>query len=182
LDEPFSAIDAKLRKSLQSRIKEIHKELGMTSVFVTHDQDESMTMSDHIYLMNDGMIEQSASPIELYSQPKTLFAAGFMGDYNILDGKEFSKIAGEDYYSNKVAFRPELILSSGEPFEICDESVRFKGVITDMTPQRNTIRYQAMVDEIKIKVDVLFDKNQFFNINELVHFKILKDHIIQYSE
>ena len=182
LDEPFSAIDAKLRKSLQSRIKEIHKELGMTSIFVTHDQDEAMTMSDYIYLMNDGMVEQSSSPIKLYSQPKTLFAAGFIGDYNILDGKEFSNIIGQSYYSNKVAFRPELVLISREPFELYDKNVGFKGIITDVTPQRNTIRYQALVNETKIKVDVLFDKHEFFNINEVVYFKIQKDNIIEYSE
>ena len=72
LDEPFSAIDAKLRKSLQSRIKEIHEELGMTSIFVTHDQDEAMTMSDRVCLMNEGVIEQTADPIQLYSHPDSV--------------------------------------------------------------------------------------------------------------
>ena len=61
LDEPLSAVDAKLRKSLQSRIKEIHRELNMTSIFVTHDQDEAMTMSDTIHIMRDGIIEQSGT-------------------------------------------------------------------------------------------------------------------------
>ena len=63
LDEPLSAIDAKLRKSLQTSIRRIHKDLGLTSVFVTHDQDEAMVMSDVIHLFHDGVIEQSGSPV-----------------------------------------------------------------------------------------------------------------------
>ena len=71
LDEPFSAIDAKLRKALQIRIKNIHTSLGITTIFVTHDQEEAMRMSDRIYLMNAGRVEQSGSPMELYLSPKT---------------------------------------------------------------------------------------------------------------
>lgn len=180
LDEPFSAIDAKLRKSLQSKIKEIHKELGMTCIFVTHDQDEAMTMSDYIYLMNYGVIEQSANPLELYSNPKTLFAAGFIGDYNIVDGEEFSKIIEKDCYRNKIAFRPELVLSSREPFDECESSVCFYGTITEMIPQRNIIRYHVEAGGTSLIVDVLFNKDNFYDINELVHFKIHTDNIIQY--
>ena len=69
LDEPLSAIDAKLRKSLQTSIRRIHKDLGLTSVFVTHDQDEAMVMSDVIHLFHDGRIEQSGSPVEVYTKP-----------------------------------------------------------------------------------------------------------------
>ncbi|NLK35891.1 MAG: ABC transporter ATP-binding protein [Gracilibacteraceae bacterium] len=180
LDEPFSAIDAKLRKSLQSRIKEIHKELGMTSIFVTHDQDEAMTMSDYIYLMNNGVIEQGANPLELYSRPATLFAAGFIGDYNILDGKDFSEIIGNGYYKSKVAFRPEMILASREPFDLSEESVRFSGVISDMIPQGSIIRYHVKAGKTKLIVDVLFNKEEFFDINEQVYFEIAKDHIMQF--
>lgn len=73
LDEPLSAIDAKLRKSLQIEIRRIQKELNMTTVFVTHDQDEAMVMSDRICLLNQGQIEQSGTPVEIYTAPKTRF-------------------------------------------------------------------------------------------------------------
>lgn len=71
LDEPLSAIDAKLRKNLQIEIRRIQQELNITTIFVTHDQDEAMSMSDRICLLNNGNIEQVSSPIELYTKPKT---------------------------------------------------------------------------------------------------------------
>ena len=84
LDEPLSAIDAKLRKSLQTSIKQITKDLGLTAVFVTHDQDEAMVMSDVINLFHDGKIEQSGDPVSIYTRPVSSFAAGFIGNYNLL--------------------------------------------------------------------------------------------------
>ena len=79
LDEPLSAIDAKLRKELQTRIREIHLELGLTTVFVTHDQDEAMVMSDVIELFHAGRIEQAGSPVSVYTKPVSTFAASFIG-------------------------------------------------------------------------------------------------------
>ena len=87
LDEPLSAIDAKLRKALQSRIREIHQELGLTTIFVTHDQDEAMVMSDVIQLFHSGRIEQAGSPVEVYTHPVSEFAASFIGSYNQLTGE-----------------------------------------------------------------------------------------------
>ena len=92
LDEPFNAIDAKLRKSLQLKVKELHKEYEMTSIMVTHDQDEAMRMSDTIHLFKDGAIEQSGTPTELYLTPKSKYVASFMGNYNVLEAKDFSII------------------------------------------------------------------------------------------
>ena len=77
LDEPFSAIDAKLRKELQIRVKEIHGQLNMTSIFVTHDQEEAMRMSDVIHLFNEGRIEQSGLPLDLYAKPATPLCSRF---------------------------------------------------------------------------------------------------------
>ena len=84
LDEPFSAIDAKLRKELQIYLKEIHKKFNMTSIFVTHDQEEAMRMSDTIHLFHEGVLEQSASPYSIYTNPKTPYVASFIGSYNLL--------------------------------------------------------------------------------------------------
>ena len=94
LDEPLSAIDAKLRKSLQVEIRRIQKQLNITTIFVTHDQDEAMVMSDRICLLNCGKIEQMDTPIAIYTHPRTKFAAGFIGSYNVLEPLEFGRVTG----------------------------------------------------------------------------------------
>ncbi|MGO7208977.1 ABC transporter ATP-binding protein, partial [Rhizobium ruizarguesonis] len=78
-DEPLSNLDAKLRVQMRSEIKELHQRLQTTTIYVTHDQIEAMTMADKIVVMKDGLIEQSGSPLELYDRPNNLFVAGFIG-------------------------------------------------------------------------------------------------------
>ncbi len=84
MDEPLGALDKKLREHMQLEIKRIHRELGATIIYVTHDQEEAMTMSDRICLMNSGKIEQLGTPADLYFRPKTLFVADFLGESNLL--------------------------------------------------------------------------------------------------
>jgi putative spermidine/putrescine transport system ATP-binding protein len=86
MDEPLGALDRKLRDHMQLEIKRIHREMGTTIVYVTHDQEEAMTMSDRICLMNGGQIEQLGTPDELYFHPRTLFVADFLGESNLLPG------------------------------------------------------------------------------------------------
>ena len=86
LDEPLGALDKKLREHMQLEIRLLHKELGATFVYVTHDQDEALTLSDRICLMNQARVEQIATPVELYDRPVTRFAAGFIGHSNLIDG------------------------------------------------------------------------------------------------
>lgn len=86
LDEPFGALDAKLRKEMQTEIKKIQKEVGITFIFVTHDQEEAMTLSDQIAVMNDGVIMQLGSPMDIYNEPQNRFVAEFIGDSNIMEG------------------------------------------------------------------------------------------------
>ncbi|MFL0247297.1 ABC transporter ATP-binding protein [Candidatus Clostridium stratigraminis] len=86
LDEPLGALDLKLRKQMQIELKHLRKRLGITFVFVTHDQEEALTMSDRIVVMNNGYIEQVASPEEIYERPKTKFVADFIGETNIFEG------------------------------------------------------------------------------------------------
>ncbi|MFM0340687.1 ABC transporter ATP-binding protein [Paraburkholderia fungorum] len=86
LDEPLGALDKKLREHMQSEIRRLHKELGATFVYVTHDQDEALTLSDRICLMNQARIEQVGTPVDLYDRPATRFAAGFIGHSNLLEG------------------------------------------------------------------------------------------------
>ncbi|AHC50033.1 ABC transporter ATP-binding protein [Achromobacter xylosoxidans] len=87
MDEPLGALDKKLRDQMQLEIKRIHRELGTTIVYVTHDQEEAMTMSDRICLMNGGAIEQLGTPADLYFRPRTLFVADFLGESNLLQGE-----------------------------------------------------------------------------------------------
>jgi spermidine/putrescine transport system ATP-binding protein len=86
LDEPLGALDLKLRKQMQLELKRIQKEVGITFVFVTHDQEEAMTMSDRIAVMNHGQIEQLGPPEEVYEHPATRFVAEFLGASNLLEG------------------------------------------------------------------------------------------------
>jgi putative spermidine/putrescine transport system ATP-binding protein len=83
LDEPLGALDKNLREQMQIEIRRIHRELGVTTVYVTHDQTEAMTMSDRIAVFNGGRIEQVATPLEIYRHPTTVFVAGFIGDNNL---------------------------------------------------------------------------------------------------
>jgi spermidine/putrescine transport system ATP-binding protein len=84
LDEPLGALDAQLRKNLQVELKALQAELGITFVFVTHDQEEALTMSDRIAVMSKGVVEQAASPREIYEEPQTVFVADFLGVSNLL--------------------------------------------------------------------------------------------------
>lgn len=86
LDEPLGALDLKLRKSMQVELKKIQREVGITFVYVTHDQEEALTMSDTIVVMNGGKIQQIGTPTDIYNEPKNAFVANFIGDSNIIDG------------------------------------------------------------------------------------------------
>jgi putative spermidine/putrescine transport system ATP-binding protein len=92
LDEPLGALDLKLRQQLQIELKQIQQELGMTFVYVTHDQEEALTMSDRIAVFNEGKVEQVGTPAEMYEHPRTEFVAGFIGSSNVLarDGRTFT--------------------------------------------------------------------------------------------
>jgi putative spermidine/putrescine transport system ATP-binding protein len=101
MDEPLGALDKKLRDQLQHEIARMHRELGMTFIFVTHDQHEALTLSDRIAVFNEGKVEQIGSPSELYEKPETLFVAQFLGESNTFDGL--------DRRGEAVVVRPERI-------------------------------------------------------------------------
>ncbi len=96
LDEPLGALDLKMRKDMQIELKEMHRKLGITFIYVTHDQEEALTMSDTIVVMNDGVIQQIGTPKDIYNEPKNSFVADFIGESNILSGTIVGK--------NKVRF------------------------------------------------------------------------------
>lgn len=183
LDEPFSAIDAKLRKALQIKIKEIHNDLGLTTVFVTHDQEEAMRMSDRIYLMNAGMVEQMGTPMDLYLNPRTPFAVSFMGHYNHLTNLEFIQLIGKkDSDAVSYAIRPESIEMKESPWtEQLPDYYYFEGVIKRITPQGNIIRYSALVGEIILDIDVLFETDHTYQRNGKVYLRTKKEHILKFN-
>jgi iron(III) transport system ATP-binding protein len=95
MDEPLSNLDAKLREEMRGEIRRIQQELNITSVYVTHDQIEAMTLSDRIVIMNEGIIEQIGSPVEVYRYPNSRFVANFIGRANFTEGKVISQ-SGRD--------------------------------------------------------------------------------------
>lgn len=106
LDEPLGALDLKLRKGMQIELKRIQQSLDITFVYVTHDQEEALTMSDTVVVMNEGIIQQIGSPIDIYNEPTNAFVADFIGESNIIDG-----IMHEDY----------LVQFAGEKFKCVDK-------------------------------------------------------------
>ena len=137
LDEPLSALDANLRKLMQSELKSLQRELGITFLFVTHDQEEAMTLSDRIALLNNGALEQVASPREIYARPATSYTAQFIGQTNLLRAKVDQGIAASGTLrwpciapdgTALFSLRPERIqLASGD--SVAANGVRFRGRI-----------------------------------------------------
>lgn len=181
LDEPLSAIDAKLRKSLQMEIRRIQQEMGITTIFVTHDQDEAMIMSDVIHVFNQGKIEQSGTPMEIYTNPKTPFVASFIGNYNILKAHQFNYLVGMDaIQSGEVALRPETVeLYSGD--KVDEEAYIFKAKISSYSNRGNVLRYTLEKDGIKIKSDALFRTKALHDVGEEVTVSIKKRNLIEFS-
>lgn len=109
LDEPFAAIDAKVRKELRSWLREMIEKLGVTSIFVTHDQDEAIEVADEIIITNKGRIEHTGTPIEIYHNPKTAFTASFFGETTFVD--DYSKFHNFEHIENveKAIVRPEFV-------------------------------------------------------------------------
>ena len=149
LDEPLSNLDAKLRTSMRAEIARLHKRLGTTFVYVTHDQKEALTMADRIMVMNRGKVEQIGSPSDIYTHPRTLFVADFIGESNLLRGTmihdELVEFAGTEFPCVDFGFgentpvdvvvRPEDIMLVGEDVGQMVgtiKSVLFKGVHYEM--------------------------------------------------
>ncbi|WP_010277299.1 ABC transporter ATP-binding protein [Paenibacillus senegalensis] len=155
LDEPFSALDAKLRHEMREELREIQMKTGLTMVFVTHDQEEALSLSDRIVVMNNGNIEQIAQPQEIYDEPETLYVASFIGKMNFLkgvaDGGHIQIRRGINFPNHKqltgnviAAFRPEDI----ELREMADS----EGLLTGKIKQIMILGHYA---EVTIELDDL---------------------------
>ena len=150
LDEPFAAIDAKVRKELRLWLKEMVEKLGITSIFVTHDQEEAVEVADEIIVTNRGRIEQKGSPIEIYKNPKTPFVAQFIGESTIIDN--YSALKGFDDIGDdsKAVVRPEFIQIGKNRDEISVPSAAETGIITSVSFIGNNIQIEVQVGENKL--------------------------------
>ena len=117
LDEPLSALDYKLRKQMQNELKRLQRELGITFVFVTHDQEEALSMSDRVVVMREGYIEQVGTPRDVYEDPANLFIARFVGEINVFSARVLETVDGERLIGEVEGERHEL-RTHGKPFSV----------------------------------------------------------------
>ncbi len=167
LDEPLSALDAKIRVALRNEIRSIQRELGITTIYVTHDQEEALSMSDRIVVMSEGRVEQIGTPFEIYNFPRTSFVASFVGTLNILrgqvadpargrivlDGQEIGASRGFEGAEvgdvRSVALRPEAVSLDGSG---ADDN-RMEGLVEDVNFLGSIVRIRVRFGESAISLD-----------------------------
>ncbi|MFC5469274.1 ABC transporter ATP-binding protein [Cohnella suwonensis] len=158
LDEPLSALDAKIRKNLRAEIREIQKRLKMTTIFVTHDQEEALTLSDRICVMNKGRIVQDGTPETIYSEPRTEFVARFIGSYNVLSRAEAVRLFGAEVgEADSFALRPESVKLLPEGESAGGAGREAEGTIGTVHVLGNVIRYAVNASGVGLTIDKLND-------------------------
>lgn len=152
LDEPLSALDAQIRKNLQKQLRSIQQELKMTTVLVTHDQEEAMAVSDRIYILNNGQIAQSGTPHDIYTKPANEFVARFIGNYNVFTKDELQLLIGstQELTHRLYAIRPEAFCS--EPVA---NSYRISGKIEKVMMLGNVTRNEFTSNGIPVLIENL---------------------------
>jgi putative spermidine/putrescine transport system ATP-binding protein len=143
LDEPLGALDLKLRQQMQIELKAIQKKVGITFIFVTHDQEEALTMSDRLAVFNRGKIEQVGTPADVYERPATGFVAGFVGTSNLISGSVAEAITGS---AQTFSIRPEKIRMAALDEAVSDEVFTAGGAISDVIYLGINTRYQVQLD------------------------------------
>ena len=150
LDEPFAAIDAKIRQELRSWLKEMIEKLGITSIFVTHDQDEAIEVADEIIITNAGQIEQKGTPVEVYRNPETAFTASFFGQPSVLENADdfhtFTQAEGAD----KIIVRPEFVKISK-----LDEVEKFRTSVSQGVMERVSFRGDNLELQVRVNNSVV---------------------------
>ncbi len=150
LDEPFAAIDAKIRQELRSWLKEMIEKLGITSIFVTHDQDEAIEVADEIIITNVGQIEQKGTPVEVYRNPETAFTASFFGQPSVLENADdfhtFTQAEGAD----KIIVRPEFVKISK-----LDEVEKFRTSVSQGVVERVSFRGDNLELQVRVNNSVV---------------------------
>ena len=186
LDEPLGALDLKLRKQMQIELKRLQKKLGITFVYVTHDQEEALTMSDRIAIINQGRIEQLAAPKDIYEHPKTKFVASFIGETNLLDAMVLSIDGDKAVIGTEVGKATVMIdskkkikVSDGVAVSIRPENMKFsktpvegfsiKGVVKEQIFVGNLIKMMITLnDGTEIRIN-RFDANDLAENGELLY-------------
>ena len=146
LDEPLGALDLKLREQMQVELKELQRSLGITFIFVTHDQEEALTLSDRIAVFNDGRIEQLGTPAEIYGSPASSFVASFVGTSNIFDPEESVALLGA---SGTLSVRPEKI-ALHPPAAKASGAISLPGVISEVIYLGTSTRLLVTLDGGKV--------------------------------
>lgn len=190
LDEPLGALDLQLRKNMQIELKNLQEELGTTFVYVTHDQEEALTMSDQIAVMNGGQLEQLGTPTEIYEEPETEFVADFIGDTNLLEGVYVVDENGDGAVRNgeleipvksngeyadgdpvSVSIRPEKIYFDGD-------ETQFGGAIKDVIYQGNIAKIHVTVGDQELVVEKHVDRtDRLPNVGDDVALTWDRDHV-----
>lgn len=181
LDEPLSNLDAKLRNQMRIELLELHNKLQITTIFVTHDQEEANSISDNIAIFNEGIIQQVGAPIDLYNNPENLFVANFLGTINVLNGEiqngsfksvnnfELKNIKSENKMKCSLLIRPQNIsfIRRG------DSDQAFKGKIEGKEFLGNIIRYQVLLNDHLITIDNVHQgKEKIYSKNDNIEFFI----------
>jgi putative spermidine/putrescine transport system ATP-binding protein len=143
LDEPLGALDLKLRHQMQIELKHIQRSVGITFIYVTHDQEEALTMSDRLAVFSQGRIEQVGSPAEVYERPQTGFVAGFVGVSNVLSGEVAEAITGDDH---ALTIRPEKIAMIDVNAAVGSDRCTATGHVTEVVYLGAVTRYTVELD------------------------------------
>lgn len=159
LDEPLGALDLKLREQMQSELKQLQRRLGITFLFITHDQHEALSMSDRIGVFNHGKIEQIGNPSEIYNAPTTKFVAQFIGAANVLEGEHAQKLTG----ANAAMLRPERLSFSAPG------AGRVQGEVEEIQYFGSFSRVRIGIDDMFLTADIPAHSNQALpNVGESV--------------
>ncbi|MGN8754002.1 sulfate/molybdate ABC transporter ATP-binding protein [Blautia sp. HCP3S3_C4] len=150
LDEPFAAIDAKIRQELRSWLKEMIEKLGITSIFVTHDQDEAIEVADEIIITNAGQIEQKGTPVEVYRNPETAFTASFFGQPSVLENADDFHTFTQAERADKIIVRPEFVKISK-----LDEVEKFRTSVSQGVVERVSFRGDNLELQVRVNNSVV---------------------------
>tara|TARA_Y100001936_G_C15854301_1_gene548980 strand:- start:30 stop:812 length:783 start_codon:yes stop_codon:yes gene_type:complete len=182
-DEPLSNLDAKLRRQVREDIREIQQKLGVTTIYVTHDQEEALAISDKVIVMNNAVIAQEGSPKDLYNYPKNKFVANFIGDANVVNAKIIKK--DSNLYSLKIAEMNVNIKSKSELNDVTYVALRPEKILIERNKKENSIHatinnasfvgssYQYILNSQAGKLyAVSGDTNDIFKVGEKVFLSI----------
>ena len=181
LDEPLSNLDAKLRISLRSELKRLQRDLKITTLYVTHDQDEAMNLSDRIAVFNNGFIEQVGTPYDIYNHSSSEFVCDFIGDINCLEGEllaDINRQTGAELKEDRTGFvRIERILSEEKP-----HTARLSGTVADLEYNGMLAKYTVTAGAQTLKIVEKNDGREFFGQGQRIDFFVNPDDIMQYGE